>query len=96
MVGDYFMNYTQELTLLSEGQIWGNSKEKQLTVIKKYGIPTAITDLAILTGAYVSDKHIKEDASLSGRVSYYWTKTDDGSGDVCAASFLGNKLSKCR
>lgn len=27
----------QDLTLLSEGQIWGNSSEPQLKVIKKYG-----------------------------------------------------------
>ena len=38
-----------ELTLLSEGQIWGNDKERQLDVIRKYGIKAAITDLCILT-----------------------------------------------
>ena len=27
----------QDLTLLSEGQIWGNNKESQLEVIRKYG-----------------------------------------------------------
>lgn len=27
----------QNLTLLSEGQIWGNDKESKLGVIRKYG-----------------------------------------------------------
>lgn len=35
----------QDLTLLSEGQIWGNEKESQLEVMRKYGTKAAITDL---------------------------------------------------
>ena len=43
---------SQDLTLLSEGQIWGNSNESQLEVIRKYGTKSAITDLVVLTGGY--------------------------------------------
>ncbi len=35
------------LTLLSEGQIWGNSSEHQLEVIRKYGTTAVITDLLL-------------------------------------------------
>ena len=41
---------SQDLTLLSEGQIWGNDSESQLEVIRKYGTKAAITDLCVLTG----------------------------------------------
>ena len=73
----------QELTLLSEGQIWGkriwsNSNESQLKVIKKYGTKAAITDLCILTGGYLCEDNIDEDSSLTGRTGYFWTRSDDG------------------
>ena len=32
-----------DLTLLSDGQIWGDDSEPQLEVIKKYGTEAAIT-----------------------------------------------------
>ena len=41
---------SKDLTLLSEGQIWGNSSEPQLEVIRKYGTKAAITDLCVLAG----------------------------------------------
>ena len=77
----------QELTLLSEGQIWGkriwsNSNESQLKVIKKYGTKAAITDLCILTGGYLCEDNIDEDSSLTGRTGYFWTRSDDNSNDV--------------
>ena len=34
----------QDLTLLSEGQIRGNSSKTQLEVMRKYGTKAAITD----------------------------------------------------
>lgn len=77
----------QELTLLSEGQIWGNNNESQLDVMKKYGTKAAITDLCILTGSYLcedTDYNIDEDRSLTGRTSWFWTKSDDGDNDVRA------------
>ena len=74
---------SKDLTLLSEGQIWGNSSEPQLEVIRKYGTKAAITDLCVLTGCYLSEDtcYIGEDKSLTGRTSCFWTKFDDG--DSC-------------
>ena len=45
----------QDLTLLSEGQIWGNDKESQLEVMRKYGTKAAISDLCVLTGSYLCE-----------------------------------------
>ena len=76
---------SQDLTLLSEGQIWGNSNESQLEVIRKYGTKAAITDLCVLTGSYLcenTDYNIDEDRSLTGRTSWFWTRSDDGNNDV--------------
>ena len=75
----------QDLTLLSEGQIWGNDKESQLEVIRKYGTKAAITDLCVLTGSYLcddTDYNIDEDCSLKGRTSWFWTRSDDNADDV--------------
>ena len=47
------MNNNVELTLLSEGQIWGIHEEEQLDVLKKYGTIVNISDLSIITGATV-------------------------------------------
>ena len=79
-----------ELTLLSEGQIWGNNSEPQLEVISKYGTKAAITDLCILTGSYLYKDTIDEDRSLTGRTSWLWTRSDDGDNDVCAVNKDGN------
>lgn len=81
------MNKDFELTLLSEGQIWGNNKERQLDVISKYGTKAAITDLCVLTGSYLCEKqiyNIDEDSSLKGRTSWFWTRSDDNDNDVRA------------
>ena len=77
----------QDLTLLSEGQIWGNEKESQLEVMRKYGTKAAITDLCVLTGSYLcedTDYNIDEDSSLKGRTSWFWTRSDDNDNDVRA------------
>ena len=77
----------QDLTLLSEGQIWGNDKESQLEVIRKYGTKAAITDLCVLTGSYLcedTDYNIDEDSSLKGRTSWFWTRSCDNDNDVLA------------
>ena len=79
---------SQDLTLLSEGQIWGNDSESQLEVIRKYGTKAAITDLCVLTGSYLcedTDYNIDEDKSLTGRTSWFWTRSDDGNNDVRTA-----------
>ena len=85
---------SQDLTLLSEGQIWGNSNESQLEVIRKYGTKAAITDLCVLTGSYLcedTDYNIDEDRSLTGRTSWFWTRSDDGDNDVRAVHRNGNR-----
>ena len=82
-----------ELTLLSEGQIWGNNSEPQLEVISKYGTTAAITDLCILTGGYLYENtkyNIDEDRSLTGRTSCFWTRSDDGDNDVREVDADGN------
>ena len=82
----------QDLTLLSEGQIWGNDKESQLEVIRKYGTKAAITDLCVLTGSYLcedTDYNIYEDSSLKGRTSWFWTRSDDNDNDVRAVKLNG-------
>ena len=84
----------QDLTLLSEGQIWGNDKESQLEVIRKYGTIAAITDLCVLTGSYLcedTDYNIDEDSSLKGRTSWFWTRSDDNDNDVRAVNKDGNR-----
>lgn len=78
---------SQDLTLLSEGQIWGKIDDPQLEVIKKYGTKAAITDLCILTGSYLCEdtyNNIDEDRSLTGRTSWFWTRSNDGDNDVRA------------
>lgn len=89
----------QDLTLLSEGQIWGNDKESQLEVIRKYGTIAAITDLCVLTGSYLcedTDYNIDEDSSLKGRTSWFWTRSDDNDNDVRAVMEDGYRNDKFR
>ena len=84
-----------ELTLLSEGQIWGNRKENQLEVIRNYGTKAAVTDLCVLTGAFLyedNNYNIAEDKSLTGRTSWFWTKSKGWKG-VCIVDKDGYKLS---
>ena len=64
---------SQDLTLLSKGQIWKNSNESQLEVIRKYGRKTAITDLCALTGAELWADTIDKDRFLTDRTSWFWT-----------------------
>jgi hypothetical protein len=84
----------QDLTLLSEGQIWGNDRESQLEVMRKYGTKAAITDLCVLTGSYLcddTDYNIDEDSSLKGRTSWFWTRSDDNDNDVWVVDNDGTK-----
>ena len=90
------MNKNFELTLLSEGQIWGNNSESQLEVISKYGTKAAITDLCILTGSYLRKDTIDEDRSLTGRTSWFWTRSDDGDNDVRVVNHFGNRVTSYR
>ena len=62
------MNFgTNEFTLLSDEQTFGSRK---IDVIRQNGGRCAISDFAILLGAYVySDYHVYGDSSLKGRTS---------------------------
>ena len=86
----------QDLTLLSEGQIWGNSSEKQLEVLRKYGTKAAISDLCVLTGSYLcedTDYNVADSSlnNLNGRTSWFWTKTNGGNINVRAVDKAGNR-----
>ena len=84
------MNNDIELTLLSKEDVWG---EKSLDVLKNYGPRTAITDLCVLTGSYLcedTDYNIDEDRSLTGRTSWFWTRSDDGDNEVRAVTKYGD------
>lgn len=90
---------SQDLTLLSEGQILGNDKESQLEVIRKYGTKAAITDLCVLTGSYLCEDtyyNIDEDKSLTGRTSLFWTRSDDNHNYVRAVYENGYIYSRYR
>ena len=82
---------SQDLTLLSEGQIWGNSNESQLEVLRKYGTKAAITDLCVLTGCYLHKDTIDEDSSLTGRTGWFWTRSDDDDNGVIVVNERGNR-----
>ena len=79
-----------EITLLSEGQIWGNSNESQLEVMKKNGTAATVTDLCILRGCFIYDDITKSNPPI-GRTSFFWTRSDDDSNDVCTVIKDGNR-----
>lgn len=84
----------QYLTLLSEGQIWGNDRESQLEVMRKYGTKAAITDLCVLTGSSLcedTDYNIDEDSSLKGRTSWFWTRSSDNDNNARVVSKYGDR-----
>ena len=76
------MNFgTNEFTLLSDEQTFGSRK---IDVIEQLGGKCAISDFAILLGAYVSsDYHVDGDSSLKGRTGWWYLSSSDGDGDVC-------------
>ncbi len=89
----------QDLTLLSEGQIWGNDNESQLEVMKKYGTKAAITDLVVLTGGYCEDTQAytaPDDNSLKGRTSWFYTRSSNGYGGVRGVDVDGSRYNGYR
>ena len=54
-------------TLLTEDQIWG---DQALDVMKKYGLKTALTDLAIVLGGLMSRTNTTSEGERSG---YIWS-----------------------
>ena len=89
----------QNLTLLTEVQIWGGSKRQPLEVIQKYGTKAAITDLCILTGGCLCEGedyyYIAEDKSLTGRTGLFWTKSTDNEDNVRSVTGEGDKCYIC-
>lgn len=90
------MYTNEELTLLTEGQMWGTAHEEQLEVLKKYGTQSAVSDLVVLTGGYCLDldfswSSIPEDNSLKGRVGWAYTQTLGGRGGILAVHNDGGK-----
>lgn len=76
-----------QFTFLTEEQYFG---EKQIEVIQKMGTKAALTDFAILCGAYVdNDSFVENKESLENRCGWYWTKTDDGDNDAGAVNRNG-------
>ena len=76
-------------TFLSEEQIF---ERDRLSVIEKRGTKAAITDFAILLGGYVTDNyHVEGKSGLEDRTGWYWTRSDDGDNDACAAAYDGGR-----
>ena len=69
IVGD-----AMKLTLLTNEQ---TKSENELEVFKKYGIRSAVTDLAILTGGSycITNERVPDDNSLKGRPGAIYTKS---------------------
>ena len=84
------MNFNNnEFTLLSDEQTFGS---QQIDVIKKMGGKCAISDFAILLGAYVSsDYHVDGDNSMRGRTGWWYLSSSDGDGDVRVVSEGGDR-----
>ena len=77
-----------DLTFLTAEQCFG---ENQLDIFKKRGNTAALTDFAILLGAFVSKYRINNDSSLEGRTGYYWTKSDDSNNDVLVVKYNASR-----
>ena len=73
-------------TFLAEDQIFG---QNQLEIFKKIGTRAALTDFAIVLGAYVSDCYLEDSNDLKDRTGYWWTKTDDGDNDARVVGWNG-------
>ena len=70
------MNFDQELTILSDTQIFGLLEGLgQLKVLKKYGTRAAVTDLVILLGHAAAKYLVPDDKSLKGRTGNYYTSS---------------------
>ena len=84
------MNFgTNEFTLLSLEQTSGSRK---IDVIERLGEKCAISDFAILLGAYVNDDyHVDGDSSLKGRTGWWYLSSSDGDGEVRVVGEAGNR-----
>lgn len=76
-----------KLTILTEEQVYGDNRLNIFNVIDPRA---AVSDTAILRGAYVSHLHVDNDSSLGGRTGYYWLQNSDGYGDARGVFSTGN------
>ncbi len=83
------MNFDmKKFTLLDEDQVFGSDR---IDLISNIGEMCAITDFAILLGAYVSDDyHVDYDNSLKGRTGWYYLSSSDDAGDIRTVTYEGN------
>ena len=85
------MNFglNNRFTLLSEEEIFGS---QEIDIISKKGGRCAISDFAILLGAYVSNQYfIEDDSSLKGRTTWWWTRSSDVDGNVRDVNKVGRR-----
>ena len=75
-------------TILTEEQVYGPNKLNIFNVINPRA---AVSDTAILRGAYISDYHVDNDSSLGGRTGYYWLQNSDEDGDACVVIENGTR-----
>lgn len=78
-----------KLTILTKEQVYGDNK---LNIFKVIDPKAAVSDTAILRGAYVSNYHVDNDSSLRGRTGDYWLQNvGEIDGFVtCGASIIDN------
>ncbi len=76
-------------TFLTGDQYFDN----QISIIKKRGTKAAVTDFAILLGAYVSDNYYVDNSNqtLADRTGWYWTSSDDNDNDARVVGISGNE-----
>ena len=88
--GEYMNNiFNNEFTLLSEEQEFGSQK---IDIIRQIGGKCAISDFAILLGAYVCYyDHVDDDSSLRGRTCLWYLSSSDGAGDVRSVDKDGDR-----
>ena len=78
-----------DFTFLTEEQLF---ERRKLEILKDYGMKAAVTDFAILLGAYVSDNIYAGDSrDLQDRTGYWWSSSSAGAGDVRVVLNDGNR-----
>ena len=83
-------NINSDFTLLSTAQTFGSQK---IDIIKQMGFKCAISDFAILLGAYVSSKsHVDGDSSLKGRTGWWYLSSSAGDGNVRVVGPSGDAI----
>ena len=86
-----------ELTLLTDGQVWGNETEEQLDVLRRYGTRAIVTDLSILEGIFrmydfhYHEKYRLDKNSRNTRTAFYWTKSNKDSENIITCYWNGTE-----